>query len=84
MSVTRILCSCIVIDFGTANTIDAINANGEYLGGAITLGIRSTCAALVQAAARLIKVDLKPPENVVGRNTVDAIRSGLIYGGSTG
>jgi type III pantothenate kinase len=57
---------CIVIDFGTANTIDAVNANGEYLGGTITLGLQTTSGALSSAAATLIKVDSEVPERSPG------------------
>jgi len=70
----------IVIDFGTAVTYDAIDAEGRYLGGAIAPGIQVSLDALVSHAARLPRVEaLKPPE-VIGRSTVTAIQSGLIWG----
>jgi type III pantothenate kinase len=70
----------IVIDFGTATTYDVINSQGEYLGGAIAPGIGLAHDALVQRAARLLKVDLVPPPAAIGRNTVHAMQSGLFLG----
>jgi len=69
-----------VIDFGTATTFNAINANGEYLGGAITAGVNLAAEALFTHAAKLPKIDLKRPERVIGKNTTDAMRSGLLFG----
>ncbi len=69
-----------VIDFGTATTFNAIDRQGSYLGGAITAGIGVAASALVQHAARLQAVDLKRPPNVIGRNTVHAMQSGLLFG----
>jgi len=70
----------VVIDFSTAVTYDAIDAEGRYLGGAIAPGIQVSLDALVSHAARLPRVEaLKPPE-VIGRSTVTAIQSGLIWG----
>jgi type III pantothenate kinase len=70
----------IVIDFGTATTWDVINADGDYLGGAIAPGIGLAHDALVSRAARLLKVDVKPPPAAIGRSTVHAMQSGLFYG----
>jgi type III pantothenate kinase len=70
----------IVVDFGTATTFDAISAKGEYLGGVITPGMQISADALFQRAARLPRVDVKKPCEVIGRTTVSAIESGLYYG----
>ena len=71
---------CIVVDFGTATTFDAINAQGEYLGGVITPGITISSDALFTRAAKLPRVEIKEPANVIGRSTVGSIQSGLYYG----
>lgn len=70
----------IVVDFGTANTIEAISANGEYLGGAIFPGIEISLDALFARAAALRRVELVEPRNVIGKTTVESIQSGAIYG----
>jgi type III pantothenate kinase len=70
----------VIVDFGTATTFDAISANGEYLGGIITPGLQISADALFQRAARLPRVDLRKPCEVIGRTTVGAIESGLYYG----
>src|SRR5919204_773035 len=70
----------IVVDFGTANTIDAISAKGEYLGGAIFPGIEISMDALFERAAALRSVELVAPKNVIGKSTIEAIQSGAIYG----
>ncbi len=69
-----------VVDFGTATTFDGINAQGEYLGGAIAPGIGIAADALYEHAAKLPRVDLQRPPNVIGRNTTHAIQSGLLFG----
>jgi type III pantothenate kinase len=71
---------CIVVDFGTANTFDVVSAEGEYLGGIIALGVEISLEALTERAARLPKVDLEEPRGLIGKSTVDAIRSGVIFG----
>ena len=71
---------CIVVDFGTATTFDAINACGEYLGGVITPGITISSDALFSRAAKLPRVEIRKPENVIGASTVGSIQSGLYYG----
>lgn len=71
---------CIVVDFGTATTFDAINSQGEYLGGVITPGITISSDALFARAAKLPRVEIKRPENVIGKTTVGSIQSGLYYG----
>jgi len=69
-----------IVDFGTATTFDAITAQGEYLGGAITPGIGISMDALFRYAAKLPKVDIARPPAAIGRNTVHAMQSGLLFG----
>ncbi len=71
---------CIVVDFGTAITFDAISAKGEYLGGVIAPGISIASEALFEHAARLPRVEIKEPEKIIGTNTVGSMQSGLYYG----
>ncbi len=70
----------IVVDFGTSTNFDVISESGEFLGGVIAPGLQISAAALVGRTARLTRVDLQPPRSPVGRSTVEAIQSGLIYG----
>ncbi len=70
----------IVLDLGTATTFDVVSDNGEYLGGAIAPGLGISSEALVRNTARLPKIELAPPPNVIGRSTVTAMQSGLVYG----
>src|SRR3954462_4391855 len=70
----------IVVDFGTAITYDPVSAQGEYLGGIIAPGIEISMDALTERAAKLPKIDLGPPRQLIGKTTVDAIRSGVVYG----
>src|SRR5690349_3802904 len=70
----------IIVDFGTANTVDAVSANGEYLGGAIFPGVQISLDALFSHAAMLRRVELVPPKNVIGKSTIEAIQSGALYG----
>ncbi len=69
-----------VVDFGTATTFDAISPEGDYLGGAIAPGIGIASEALFMRAAKLPRVDLRRPPSAIGRNTVHAIQSGLLFG----
>jgi len=71
---------CIVVDFGTATTFNAINARGEYLGGVITPGIMISTEALFARTAKLPRVDIKRPQQVIGSATVGAMQSGLYHG----
>jgi type III pantothenate kinase len=71
---------CIVVDFGTATTFNAINARGEYLGGVITPGITISADALFARTARLPPVEIKRPSSVIGTSTIGAMQSGLYYG----
>jgi len=68
------------VDFGTATTFDAISEEGDYLGGAIAPGIGIAADALFQRAAKLPRVDLHRPPTAIGRNTVNSIQSGLLFG----
>ena len=70
----------IVIDFGTATTFDVVGADGAYLGGAIAPGINLSLSALHAAAAKLPRVSLGRPEQVIGKSTVEAMRSGIFWG----
>ena len=70
----------VVVDFGTATTLDAITSKGEYLGGAICPGVQISADALFQRAARLPRIDVRKPARVIGRTTVSAMESGLFYG----
>ncbi len=69
-----------IIDFGTATTFNALTEEGDYLGGAITAGINLAAEALFARAAKLPRIDLQRPPNVIGRNTVHAMQSGLLFG----
>jgi type III pantothenate kinase len=72
--------ACIVVDFGTATTFDCISDKGEYLGGAITPGIGTALDALVKRAAKLPRVEIAKPRHALGRNTVESMQSGILYG----
>ena len=69
-----------IVDFGTATTFNALTKDGDYLGGAITAGINLAADALFTHAAKLQRIDLQRPPSVIGRNTVHAMQSGLIFG----
>ena len=71
---------CIVVDFGTAITFDAISAKGEYLGGVIAPGLGIASEALFARAAKLPRVEIKDPGKVIGTNTVTHMQAGLYYG----
>lgn len=70
----------IIVDFGTATTFCAISAKGEYLGGAIAPGIGISTEALFARAAKLPRVELVKPPSVIGKNTVNSMQSGIVYG----
>jgi type III pantothenate kinase len=72
--------ACIVVDFGTAITYDAVSADGEYLGGIITPGAEISMDALYERAAKLPKVEMAEPRALIGKSTVEAIRSGIAFG----
>src|SRR6266704_2831197 len=71
---------CIVVDFGTATTFDAVSRKGEYMGGVIAPGIGISAQALFENAARLPFVDIRKPAKVIATNTVESIRAGLFFG----
>ncbi len=70
----------IVVDFGTATTFSAISSRGDFLGGVICAGVKISAEALFQKAAKLPRIELTKPENLIGRNTVVSMQSGIIYG----
>jgi type III pantothenate kinase len=70
----------VVVDFGTSTNFDVVSEKGEFLGGALAPGIEISVDALATRAAQLRKVELVEPRSVIGRNTVEALQSGVIYG----
>jgi len=70
----------IVVDFGTSTNFDVVSARGEFLGGALAPGIEVSIDALASRAARLLKVELVRPRSVIGKSTVEALQSGILYG----
>ncbi len=70
----------IVVDFGTSTNLDVVSAKGEFLGGALAPGIQISLDALAARAAQLRKVELVRPRSAIGRNTVEALQSGALYG----
>jgi type III pantothenate kinase len=72
--------AAVCVDFGTATTFDVVSREGEYVGGALMTGIEISLEALSERGARLPKIDLAPPRSVIGKNTIDAIRSGVVFG----
>ena len=71
---------CVIVDFGTAITYDIVGAAGEYVGGIIAPGVEISMEALTSRAAAIPKIDLTPPRALIGKSTVEAIRSGVIHG----
>ncbi len=71
---------CVVVDFGTAVTFDVVSGDEEYLGGVIFPGVEISLEALTERAAALPKIDLVEPRTLIGKSTVDAIRSGVLFG----
>jgi type III pantothenate kinase len=72
--------SLIIVDFGTATTFDYVTSRGEYAGGAIAPGIMISLGALFERASKLPRVELIKPKSLIGKNTVHAMQSGIIYG----
>jgi type III pantothenate kinase len=70
----------VVVDFGTAITVDGVSERGEYLGGAIAPGVDTAATALFQATAQIKRVELVAPGPTIGKNTIAAVQSGIIYG----
>jgi type III pantothenate kinase len=71
---------CVVVDFGTATTWEVVSKKGEFLGGVIAPGLEIAAEALFSRAAKLPRVELAPPERVIGKATVDSMQAGLMYG----
>ncbi|MEA2126159.1 MAG: type pantothenate kinase [Solirubrobacteraceae bacterium] len=71
---------CVCVDLGTALTFDIVSEDGEYLGGIIAPGVEISMEALTSRAAAIQKIDLEAPRSLIGKGTVDAIRSGVVYG----
>ncbi len=71
---------CIFIDFGTATSFGVVSHKGEFLGGAISPGIKLSAEALVEKAAKLPRFELQRPDSVIGRNTITNLQSGIVYG----
>jgi type III pantothenate kinase len=71
---------CVVVDFGTATTFDAVSARGEYVGGVIAPGIEISVDALGARGAQLRKIEIARPRSVIGKNTVEAMQAGIVYG----
>ena len=76
----RIGGACVVVDFGTGINFDAVSADGEYLGGAIAPGVEISLSALTERGARIPRIDLAEPETAIGKSTLGAIQSGVIFG----
>jgi type III pantothenate kinase len=72
--------ACVVVDFGTSTNIDVVSERGEFLGGALAPGVEISADALAARAAQLVKVELTRPPRAVGKNTVEALQSGILYG----
>ena len=70
----------VVVDFGTSTNFDVVGPHGEFLGGALAPGIAISIDALASRAARLVKVELARPRSVIGKSTVEALQSGILYG----
>ena len=70
----------IVADFGTSTNFDVVNADGDYIGGAIAPGVEVSMEALTTRAARLIRVDMSEPEHAIGKDTTEAMQAGAVYG----
>ena len=79
-AVARYGAPCIVVNFGTATTFNAINAAGEFIGGAISPGLMTSSEALFARAAKLPRVEFARPEKVIGSSTVEAMQSGIYHG----
>lgn len=72
--------SVVIVDFGTAITVDAVSADGQYLGGAIAPGVETAASALFSSTAQIRRVQLLVPESAIGKTTVGAVQSGIMFG----
>jgi type III pantothenate kinase len=79
-AVARYGAPAVVVDFGTATTFDVVGPGGDYVGGVIAPGLEVSMDGLIAATAALRRVELTPPRSVIGKGTVEAIQSGLLYG----
>jgi type III pantothenate kinase len=79
-AVHRFKVDTIVVDFGTATTFDCITADGRFIGGVIMPGLRTSADQLTRRAAKLPATELEPPSRVIGRNTEECIRAGVLFG----
>ena len=79
-AISKYNCPVIIIDFGTATTYCALSKKGEYIGGAISPGMKISSEALFQKASKLPRVELVTPETVICKDTVSAMQAGIIYG----
>ncbi len=71
---------CVIIDMGTATTVSVMDKDGAFMGGVIAAGIRSTLDALTSKTAQLPAINIEAPKSVIGKNTVDSMKSGLVFG----
>jgi type III pantothenate kinase len=76
----RIKKELIVVDFGTATTFDCIDKRGDYIGGVIAPGLNTSAEALFSKASKLPKVELVKPRGIIGKNTINSIQSGIVFG----
>src|SRR5690348_2831079 len=72
--------ACVVVDFGTVTNIDVSTAKGEFLGGAFLPGVAVSIDALAASGAQLRRVEVRRPRSVIGKNTVECLQSGILYG----
>ncbi|MBE6732413.1 MAG: type III pantothenate kinase [Ruminococcaceae bacterium] len=79
-AISKYTLPCIIIDMGTASTISVVDKNGSFLGGVIAAGVRLTLKALAENTAQLPSINIEAPKSVIGTNTVDCMKSGLVYG----
>lgn len=79
-AISKYTLPCIIIDMGTASTISVVDKNGSFLGGVIAAGVRLTLKALAENTAQLPSISINAPKSVIGANTVDCMKSGLVYG----
>lgn len=82
-AISRYPLPCVIIDMGTASTVSVIDKNGQFLGGVIAAGVRLTLKALAENTSQLPSVDITAPKSVIGKNTVDSMRSGLVFGAAS-
>ena len=71
---------CVIVDFGSATTFNLISDKGEFLGGAIAPGIKSSSESLTNTAAKLPRIELNKPKSIIGKTTIQNMQAGIIYG----